>query len=66
MVTKRFGETAGLRSAPEWVLSATVSLGVRRFDAGHNGWGTPSGGRALPIKAYDRSAATLGLMRRSW
>lgn len=29
--------------------------------------GTPDGGRALRIKAYDRSAATFGLMMcRSW
>ena len=65
MVTNGFGGVVDLRPARKGVLYETVSM-WRRLDAGHNGRGTPSGGRALPIKAYDRSAATLGLMRRGW
>ena len=38
MVTPRFSKVVGLRSAPEWVLSGTVSLG-RCLDAGHIGCG---------------------------
>lgn len=65
MVTKRFGETAGLRSAPEW---GAIRDGVERGDILMPD--IPDGrterleGR-YPLRRTDRLAATLVLMRCS-
>ena len=61
-MTKRFSKVVDLPSAHEW---GAVRGGVERGDAFMPDisvvGGTPDGGRALRIKAYDRLAATLGL-----
>ena len=62
MLTPRFSKVVGLRSAPEWVLSGTVSLGAMPRCRTHRLWvAHRAAGRALPVKAHDRSALTLGL-----
>lgn len=66
MVTKRLGDLVDLPSAPEWVLSGTVSRGGDALMQDILDGRTEPLEWRYPLRRTDRLAATLGLMCHSW